>query len=179
MKEAFLKSSCTTVQVDTSFDFDSSKYKLCAFCYLNPTTNRAELEALAFLAEETADNFRSSFKYFKSMCAASPPSVFIVDKDFTEITVLKEVFIQSTILLCTFHVIKYVKNLIATAPVTVDIKNSVMTNFKEMVYACTEEIYEDRKNAFLLSTAGGLQVRTNKQYVPLKEQFMNLSLIHI
>ena len=63
-------------------------------------------------------------------------------------------------------------NLIATAPVTVDIKDSVMTNFKEMVYARTEEIYEDRKNAFLLSTAG-IQVRTNKQYVPLKEQFMN------
>lgn len=74
MKEAFMTSSCTTVQADMSFYFDASKYMLCAFCYLNVMTNRIKLGALAFLAKETAANFQSTFKYFKSMCAASLPS---------------------------------------------------------------------------------------------------------
>jgi len=112
MRQAFLNASCTTTQVDTSFDFDASEYKVCGFCYLNPTTNRSELAAIAFLSEETATVFRAAFNLFKQMCS-QPPSIFIVDKDFTEIAVLREVFIGATLLLCTFHVIKYIKNLIA------------------------------------------------------------------
>jgi len=105
MKKAFLNSACTTVQVDTSFNFDASKYKVNAFCYLNPTTNRAELCAVAFLSDETAATFKSTFNFFKEMCTQRP-SIFIVDKDFTEIGVLKIVFPDAAILLCTFHVIK-------------------------------------------------------------------------
>lgn len=46
------------------------------------------------------------------------------------------------------------KDLIpATAPVTFQIKYGIMSNSKAIVYAQTEDIYlyEDRKNAFLLS----------------------------
>ena len=100
MVRAFLNSSATTIQVDISFDFDASKYKLCAFCYLNPITNRSELCALAFIAEETGRNFRDTFQIFKSMCSKSP-SVFIVDKDLNEVAILREVFPLTSILLCT------------------------------------------------------------------------------
>jgi len=51
MRNAFLASCCTTVQIDTSFDIDASKYKLCGFCYLNPATNKSEFAALAFFGE--------------------------------------------------------------------------------------------------------------------------------
>lgn len=161
MKEAFLKSSCTTLQVDTSFDFDASKYKLCAICYLNPTNNRAELGALAFLAEETAVNFRSAFKFFKDMCAESPPSVFIVDKDFTEITVLKEVFTRSTILLCLFHLIKYAKNLLTTARVTVEINHDEFQSKSTLIRRRSMKTERMHSSCLLLAP----------KYVPLSSMF--------
>lgn len=64
MKQAFSTSLCTTIQVDTSFDFDAAKYKLCGFCYLSTNSNKSEFCALAFRAAETANNFRSAFQFF-------------------------------------------------------------------------------------------------------------------
>lgn len=46
------------------------------------------------------------------------------------------------ILLCNFHVIKYLKNLISTALVTVEVKNDLMDKFKRVIYATSEEDYE-------------------------------------
>ena len=171
MKKAFLDAHCTTLQIDTSFDFDSSKYKLCGFCYLNPTTNKSEFCASAFLSEVTACNFRSAFGCFRNMSSESP-SVFIVDKDFNEISVLSSVFPNSTILLCN-HVIKYVRNLIATAIATVEVKSDLMDHFKSIMYAhISADSYEERKDNFLKAVKG-VEVRFNKKYVPLTEQFRN------
>lgn len=136
MKAAYLQSACTLVQIDTSFNVDTSKYKLCAFCYLNPTTNRSEICALGFLSTETAENFGQVFLHFKKMSPQSP-EVFLVDKDFNEIAVPQEVFKTSIILLCNFHVIKYVKKLVATALITVEQKNEIMKEFKVMMYSRT------------------------------------------
>jgi len=105
MKRTFQNSLPPVVQVDTSFNIDSARYKLCGFCYLNPKTNQSEFGMLAFLAEETSVNLRAAFHFFKSMCTEVVP-IFTVDKNFTEITVLKEVFPDATILLCVFHVLK-------------------------------------------------------------------------
>jgi len=169
MKEASLSSVCTTVQVDTSFNFDSSKYKVCAFCYLNPTTNCSEISALAFLSEETAVNFGRAFCCFEHMCS-EPPTIFMVDKDFNEISILREVFPTATNLLCLFHVIKYIKNLVATALTTVESKNDIMTNFKPMMYARTEESYKQKKSSFLASVST-VEVRASQKYVS-QEQFL-------
>jgi len=92
MKKTFIESTCGTVQVNTSFDFESSKYKLCGFCYLNPATNGSEFCALASLADETTMTLRIAFEFFKKLCSHVLPQVIIVDKDFTEIAVLQQVF---------------------------------------------------------------------------------------
>jgi len=92
MRKTFIESTCRTVQIDTSFDFESSKYKLCGFCYLNPATNDSEFCALASLDDETVMNLRIAFKFFKKLCSHVLPQVIIVNKDFTEITALQKVF---------------------------------------------------------------------------------------
>ena len=59
------------------------------------------------------------FKGFRRICTRDD-YIFMVDKDFTNIDSLKEVLPQNlAILLCIFHVLKYVKSLFATAPVKV------------------------------------------------------------
>jgi len=53
MKSALLASNPTVIQLDTSFGIDQAQYKLTAFCYLNPLTNKTEIGALALLATES------------------------------------------------------------------------------------------------------------------------------
>lgn len=93
-------------------------------------------------------------------------SIFIVDKDFTEIGVLKTVFLDAAVLLCTFHVINCVKI------VTIEKTDKTVKIFKTMVYASADEIYTENKNAFLLAS-NGVRVRVNKQYGSLENQFLN------
>ena len=44
--------------------------------HVNPSTNRNEFCALAFMSYETAENLRVAFRFFKTICL-QPPSVII------------------------------------------------------------------------------------------------------
>lgn len=72
IKKAFIDSSARTLQIDISFDFKSSKYKLCGLCYRNPMTNKSEFCALAFLSDETAKTLKIEFEAFKKMYKIFP-----------------------------------------------------------------------------------------------------------
>lgn len=54
----------------------------------------------------------------------------------------------------------------------VEVKDTIMTKFKAVMYAHIEGIYEEKKIDFL-RTADGVQVRENKKYVSLIEQYLN------
>lgn len=86
-------------------------------CYLNVTTNKSELCTLAFLAHETVATFQSGFQSYKAICSQLP-AIFLLDKDFTEIAVLKGEFPETIILLCNLQILKYLKTLISTGLVT-------------------------------------------------------------
>ena len=52
-KSAFVKSTPTVIQVDTSFGFDTARYEVLAFCYLNPRTKKSEIAAISFTSNES------------------------------------------------------------------------------------------------------------------------------
>ena len=85
MKKAYLGTDPTVIQVDTSFNFESAKYKLSAICYFNPTTTKGEIASLSFMADETKKSLQFVFSNFRRMIVRDPP-IIIVDKDFTEIS---------------------------------------------------------------------------------------------
>ena len=60
-------------------------------------------------------------------------------QDFTEIRILKIVFPLSVVLLCLFHVIKWMKSILATANVEQEKKVELMAGFKGLIYALDEE----------------------------------------
>ena len=43
MKRAYLGVKPDVVLIDTTFNFETSGYKMSAICYLNPVTNRGEI----------------------------------------------------------------------------------------------------------------------------------------
>ena len=169
MRKAYIGTDPTVIQVDTSFNFESAKYKLNAICYFNPTTNKGEIAMLSFMADESKKTMEFVFRNFKRIVLRDPP-VILVDKDFTEISCLKSVFVASTILLCIFHVLKFQKLLFSTAKVDVEVKQEIMDAFKSMVYSRTEESFLANLQSFYTRIVG-IDVRSNKIYVSLRRYF--------
>ena len=146
MKNAFKSSDTPLVQLDTTFSVEKARYKVMAIVYLNSATNKSEVAFMALLSDETKSNVTFALQSFKKICVQYN-LIFMVDKDFGQIEALKAVFPAARILLCIFHVIKFLRNLIASAPVVVGKKDEIFQQFKRIIYASTEEefVAEDKK----------------------------------
>ena len=81
--------------------------------------------AYAFMKSSSAENLEFFYQYLTGKTvvddeviivdqelAAATPVVNIIDKDLTNIQLLKKYYPRTKILLCTFHVIKWFKTLI-------------------------------------------------------------------
>lgn len=147
MLSAMRSSNPPLIQVDTSFDIDKARYKIAAFCYLNPTTNKTEIGAVALLADESAKNLDFIFEKFAEICVHHQ-LIFIVDKDFHQLDSIKRNFPEAILLLCRFHCLKYMHGLFATALLTVEQKQELNAQFKTMLYSRTEEIFRIENSKF-------------------------------
>ena len=156
MKRAFLGANPTVVLFDTTFGFCDEGYKMSGFCYSNNLTGHGELGQLVFLADEGAESLNFAFQSFRRS-VLNDPKFFMIDKDFTEIQTIKKVFVNSSILLCQFHVMKYIKTLLSTSrasagsyeKVDIEKKDTIMTSFRAVVYAKTELEAKDCSEKFL------------------------------
>ena len=153
MKGSLLKSDPPVVQMDTTFNIDKAQYKLTAFCYLNPLTDKTEVAALALVSTESEENFDFVLSCFRSLNPVDE-IVFLVDKDFTCIDSIKRTFPRVTVLLCIFHVLKFVRSLFATAVVLIDKKQAMLQRFKEVVYAHDDDEFNSTNDAFLAEISG-------------------------
>ena len=167
MIDSFSSSDPPLIQVDLSFDVDKARYKIAAFCYLNPTTNKTEIAAIAYTADETAESLDFIFQNFSVLCA-NPDKIFIVDKDFTQLDSIKRHFPGCTVLLCQFHTLKYMRTLLATALATVEKKTELFAQFKKILYAHSEVSYYEENATFIeASRSTDIQIRINQQYKSL------------
>ena len=57
-------------------------------------------------------------------------------------------FPSAVVLLCKFHVIKWLKSVVSKIVTTTDVKNSVMFEVKAMTNASTAEIYDEALKNF-------------------------------
>ena len=63
MKSAFRAANPTLIQLDTSFEFEKARYKVAAFCYLDPNSDKTEIAAYAMMSEESVLSlFSASFQ---------------------------------------------------------------------------------------------------------------------
>ena len=145
MRRAYLGANPTVVLFDTTYGFCEEGYKMSGFCYSNDLTSHGELGQLVFLADEGVESLEFAFQSFQKSIITCP-KFFMIDKDFNEIRTIEKVFKSSTILLCQFHVLKYLKTIINTSraasgsDVIVDIerKLNLMTLVRDMLYSKTE-----------------------------------------
>ena len=178
MKKAYLGVNPEICQVDTTFRFETSGYKMTVFMYLNPVTNRGEVAQVAFLNDEGAEAYEFAFRAFKKFVRKDPPSI-LLDKDFNEIAVINKVFPNSATFLCIFHVLKWWKGLVKTARtdnecVGFEEKKVIMDQFRAVLYASSESSCEEEKGKFL-KVIHGVEVRVGNgdqaYYVDLVDYF--------
>ena len=170
MKNAFKSSDAPLVQLDTTFDMEKARYKVLAVVYLNPATNKSEVAFMALLCDESKPNVEFALQTFKKICLRYD-LIFIVDKDFGQLEVLNSVFPTALVLLCVFHVIKFMKSLIASAPVVVDVKKDLLLQFRRIIYANSEDIFKTEDQKFV-ELAAGVTVKAGDKQVSLVEYYI-------
>lgn len=169
MKQKFKEHNPLSIQMDTTFNIEEGKYKLVAFCYLDMQSNKTEIAAFALIANESESNFYFILQELKSLNDRED-YIFLVDKDFTGINTIKRTFSEVVVLLCAFHVLKFMRRLIATALTDADTKKVVFEKFHKLTYCPSASLYEDCKNDFLISIKD-LEVRSSQTYVKFTDYF--------
>ena len=173
MKKAYLSTNPSIIQIDTTYQFEVSGYKLCCIVYLNAATGRGEVGMMAFMEDESWDAYDFAFRTFKQCICEDPPSVMI-DKDFSELKALTLVFSKSTIILCWFHVLKWIKGIIHTALVDLDHQSLIMEAFRGLLYAHDAETFVEQLEEWY-KVIDGVEVRVGigekRHYVSLKDYF--------
>ena len=94
------------------------------------------------MRNETDSNLEFSYLEFKKLLGETTIKYFFVDKDLQNVELLKKIFPGVIILLCTFHVIKYIHSYLANEPLSSTEKANVMTIIQNMLYSENEEEYQ-------------------------------------
>ena len=91
--------------------------------------------------QETLHLFLSKLKELNS--ATIQTKLFIVDKDFNEMAVLRELWPDAEVFLCLFHVLKSLKQRIAILAISQEKKEELKNLCQDLVDSRTEDSYDD------------------------------------
>ena len=102
---------------------------------------RGKPVAYYFHRSETKVNMEKILDYFCRTNDTSKTKIVMVDKDLTEISVLKSKLPSATALLCKFHVIKYYKKKISDLNCLKDEKHELAMLVQKLINSQNEEDY--------------------------------------
>ena len=122
------------------------------------------------MCDETKPNIEFALKAFKKMCLKDE-LIFTVDKDFGQLAVLRAVFPRASVLLCIFHAIKFMKVLFASAPVLIEKKDAMLSQFRKILYSNSEEEFKAEESEFL-KVCKGVTVKTRDKQSPLDDYYI-------
>ena len=135
------------VLVDTTFNTNKNGYKLFSMM-IHDSFGKGQHVQHSLMERETKSCFRNAFDHFKKYNDYSKIKVFITDKDFTEIECLEQNFPSARVLLCQFHVLKWLKQHIhheRFGNLSQSTKDHIYCAIYYMVYAKNEETYQFSK----------------------------------
>ncbi|KAE9214874.1 hypothetical protein PF004_g14923 [Phytophthora fragariae] len=131
------------VLIDATHDTNASNYKLFSFM-IHDAMGKGQHVQHCLIENERKETLRIACRQFKEGCPNYDSIVVImIDKDFTELAVLQEEFPGARILLCHFHVVKYLQEEVAKEKYNLDAwtKNEMKRLIQLLVGAPTEVAY--------------------------------------
>ena len=73
----------------------------------------------------------------------SKTKVIVIDKDFTELSILNEEFPDATVLFCQFHVIKHLYKVVSDADVPKERRDNLRKVLHDIVYSLSLKEYNE------------------------------------
>ena len=135
----------TIIFMDNTYNVNIEGYILNAILVEDENGNGKPV-AYSYMRRESKETLRRIIEIFEYN-DISKIQVVILDKDLTEIAVLKEKLPNTHIQICTFHVIKYFKSNVAKLKENSDVKAGLVQLLRSILYSQTEDtcIYNERR----------------------------------
>ena len=148
MKEMFEKSP-NMIFMDNTYNVNMEGYSLNVILVDDENGNGKPV-AYTYMRRETKENLTRIMEIFAEYNDISKINVVMIDKDLTEISVLKEKLPNAHIQLCSFHVIKYFKTKVSKIDnIKGNEKRDLLQLLRSILYSDTEEHYSERHERLL------------------------------
>jgi len=131
------------IMIDGTYNVNTSRMPLYSVM-IEDGNGHGRTVFYAATTDESTQHLRAIVQAFKNCnpCYGNT-KVIIIDKDFTEMAVLKEEFPTATILFCQFHVIKCFYKAVSDADVPKDRRDSLRKVLHDIVYSESMDDYVD------------------------------------
>ncbi|EEY69056.1 uncharacterized protein PITG_23301 [Phytophthora infestans T30-4] len=129
--------------IDATHGTNASKFKVFSFM-AHDVFGHGQFVQHALLQNERRHTLVTAIEEFKQNNPAwTRVQSILIDKDVTELSVLRAAFPDASILLCQFHVLKYLREAVASSDYgfTSWQKDQLRSTFNLLVYAPTEAAY--------------------------------------
>ena len=144
---AALETSPDVLFMDSTYNVSKTNYSLMVITCMSPL-GRTRIVAWSFMSNETSHLLQevlSLFKEANSLPLSNLKSV-VVDKDFTEIGCISDVFPEAHYYICRFHALQTIRRKVHQLHLPkelADEKHRLLSLFGVMVNADTEEAYQE------------------------------------
>jgi hypothetical protein len=122
------------VHIDSIYITNLEKFALYTFLAQDRNLRGLPLN-FCFLKYETSVNMKWMYDQFCDTFDAKAIELFMMDKDLQNIKLLQSILASAQLLLCTFHVIKYLKSAFVHHDMTPKYKKEIMQVIFKLVYA--------------------------------------------
>jgi hypothetical protein len=158
MKEKYRKFG-HVLFVDSTYKLNIERFPLLVFLVEDGVGCGVPV-LFSFVQHETANILTSVLKWFCEQNDISITNVIVVDKDIKLLNVLKDFFQQSTVLLCLFHVLRYIRKVIIAMKEPSSVKRELLQLVAKMVYAYSQSDYNDAYNNLMTNDQFPASFRT-------------------
>ena len=150
-----MKKLCATYPevliMDSTYQVNNRKLPLSSILVMDGN-GEGRVVAHAILKNDRQETLRHFLVQFKEHNPCVQDSrVFLVDKDFNETVLLKEIWSEAQVFLCLFHVLKALKVRISQLPLPQSSKDTLRQLAQKVVYSHSEEQYSAALTALQLS----------------------------
>ena len=130
------------LHVDSTYKINLENYVLCNFLVQNQRLKGLPV-AFAYMRNETNVNFDFVYDKVFEVLDVSRVKIVMVDKDLQNLDLLRARIPNAELLICTFHVLKYLRTRIVGSDLKKVQKNSIKELVNAMVYASSQTEYEE------------------------------------
>jgi hypothetical protein len=126
--------------IDATYKLNIEGFPLLVFLVEDGTTVGVPV-MFGFVKHETVDILQHILQWFVDTVDTSVTRVIMVDKDLTMLNLLQERFRDCSVLLCRFHVLRYLRKKAQNLSKTSDEKTQLMGIIARLVYASSVDEY--------------------------------------